>query len=184
MQRCVIMICRCPENLILGGNRIIRKLKAMRNIPYLGDIITRKFLASEALMAVGTILTVLSNIPWGKVVETAPKVADAAAKLWDMVSTRRKQDSPQNDQSTAPPDAPLSKLDLLEVRVLTLEDSVKCLQDQMQASSELIKALADQNTQLVQRVELNRVCFVRYGIATALASTTMLAVIIYLLLGW
>lgn len=133
-------------------------------------------------MAAGPIIAVLSNIPWDKVVETAPKVADAAVKLWDMV-TNPKPDPPQNDQSTASSDAPLSELDLLKARVLTLEDGVKCLEDQMQESSKLIKALAEQNTQLVQRVELNRAHFDRYAIATALGGTTLLAVIIYLLLG-
>ena len=39
-------------------------------------------------MAVGTLITVLSNIPWGQVVENAPKVAEGAVKLWNSVTHR------------------------------------------------------------------------------------------------
>lgn len=134
-------------------------------------------------MAAGTIITVLSNIPWGKVVENAPKVADAAVGLWKMVANRRKQDSNLSAQSTTSADTFLPESDLLKARVRTLEDGVKCLEDQMQASSELIKALADQNIQLVQRVEKNRVSLVRYTIAATLGGTFLLGVNIYLLLG-
>ncbi|HEU6456750.1 MAG TPA: hypothetical protein VN201_14940, partial [Roseateles sp.] len=43
-----------------------------------------------------------------------------------------------------------------EARLEALEATVDALSRQMQASAELIKALAEQNTQLVQRIELNR----------------------------
>lgn len=134
-------------------------------------------------MAVGAIIAVLSNIPWGKVIENAPKVADAAAKLWNMVVNRRKLDSHQNEHGTTSTDTFLSEPDLLKAKVLALEGSVKCLEDQMQASTELIKALADQNIQLVRRVERNRVSLVRYAIATALVGTILLGINIYLLFG-
>jgi len=133
-------------------------------------------------MAAGTIITVLSNIPWDKVVENAPKVTDAAVKLWNMVANRRKQGSDESKQGKASPDTFLSESDLLKARVLALEDGIKCLQDQMEASSELIKALADQNIQLVQGIELNRINLVRYAIATALGGAILLGVNIYLLI--
>ncbi len=132
-------------------------------------------------MGVGTIISVLSKIPWGQVVETAPKVADAAAKLWSSVTNRWKQDSRQSEHSAAALDAHQSEPDLLEARVLALEDGVKCLQDQMQASSELIKALAEQNARLVQRVEVIRIRLVRSAIAAAIGGAILLAVVIYLL---
>jgi len=130
-------------------------------------------------MGVGTLITVLSKIPWGQVVETAPKIADAAAKLWNKVADRRKRDSRPSEQSAVSQGAHASDPELLEARVLALEDGVKCLQEQMQASSKLIKALADQNAQLVQRVELLRTRFVRSVIATACCGTVLLAVVIY-----
>ncbi len=52
-------------------------------------------------MSTGAILTVLSNIPWGQVVENAPKVAEGAAKLWNSVTNFRKSASP-NQISSVP----------------------------------------------------------------------------------
>jgi hypothetical protein len=131
-------------------------------------------------MAVGTLITVLSNIPWGQVVENAPKVAEGAVKLWNSVTNRKKQDAIQDKQAAAE-DAP-SEAERMKARLLALEDSISSLQDQMQASSALIKDLAEQNTQLVQRIELNRVRLVRYSVATALQGAVLLAAVVYLLL--
>jgi hypothetical protein len=131
-------------------------------------------------MAVGTLITVLSNIPWGQVVENAPKVAEGAVKLWNSVTNRNKQDAIQDKQVVAD-DAP-SEADRMKARLLALEDSITRLQDQMQASSALIKDLAEQNTQLVQRIELNRIRLVRYSVATALQGAALLAAVVYLLL--
>lgn len=130
-------------------------------------------------MAAGTIIAVLSNIPWGQVVENAPKVADGAVKLWNAVTNRKKQDSIQKEQPSVAADSTPSEADLLKAQLLRLDDNVKSLQDQMQASSELIKALAEQNGQLVQRIELNRVRLVRYAVASASVSAILLAIMIY-----
>ena len=132
-------------------------------------------------MAVGTLITVLSNIPWGQVVENAPKVADGAVKLWNSVTHRNKPDTIQERQAAAAADEAPSEADRLKARLLELEDGVTSLQDQMQASSALIKALAEQNTQLVQRIELNRIRLVRYSVATALQGVVLLAAVVYLL---
>ena len=51
-----------------------------------------------------------------------------------------------------------------------------------QASSELIKALADQNTQLVNRIELNRVRLQRASIVAASLGALLLSAVGYLLL--
>jgi hypothetical protein len=133
-------------------------------------------------MAVGTIFTVLTNIPWGQVVENAPKVAEGALKLWNSVTNRNRQDSIQDKQATAAADENPSEADRLKTRLFTLEESVGSLQDQMQASSELIKALAEQNTQLVQRIELNRIRLVRYAVATAVGGAILLAAVVTILL--
>jgi hypothetical protein len=133
-------------------------------------------------MAVGTIITVLSNIPWGQVVENAPKVAEGAVKLWNSVTNRNKQDTIQDSQAAAAAENAQYETDRMKARLLALEDSIASLQDQMQASSALIKDLAEQNTQLVQRIELNRIRLVRYSVATALQGAALLAAVVYLLL--
>lgn len=132
-------------------------------------------------MAAGTIITVLANIPWRQVVENAPKVADGAMKLWKAATRRKKRGAGQDEYPVAAADANLSEEDLLKARVLRLEDNIKSLQDQMQESSELIKALAEQNIQLVQRIELNRVRLVRFVGATVLAGAVLLALVIHVL---
>ncbi len=74
-----------------------------------------------------------------------------------------------------------TEADVLNQRMLELEGNVRSLQDQMQAATELIKALAEQNTTLVQRVELNRKRFVRFALGTIAGGATLLAVVIYAL---
>ena len=132
-------------------------------------------------MALGTLITVLSSIPWGQVVENAPKVAEGAVKLWNSVTNRNRQGSIQDKEAAATAEETASEADRLKARLLALEDSVTRLQEQMQASSKLIKDLAEQNTQLVQRIELNRIRLVRHTVATVLGGAILLAVVVYLL---
>lgn len=96
-------------------------------------------------------LTVLQAVPWSDVIRNAPTVAEGASKLWDTVG-RKVSSKPAPASSTAqPPASPL------EARVTTLEATVADLHVQMIASSQLIKELAEQNTQLIRRAEINRV---------------------------
>ena len=132
-------------------------------------------------MSTGAILTVLSNIPWGQVVENAPKVAEGAAKLWNSVTNFRKSASPNQINDSASKKPP-SETEVLRLQMQALEETVRSLQEQMQASSELIKALADQNTQLVNRIELNRVRLQRASIVVACLGAFLLSAVGYLLL--
>lgn len=96
-------------------------------------------------------LTVLQAVPWSDVIRNAPKVAEGASKLWDTVGRKvspRASPAQTTAQGTASP---------LETRVATLEATVADLHAQMMASSQLIKELAEQNTQLIRRAEINRV---------------------------
>jgi len=102
-------------------------------------------------------VTVLQVVPWSEVIRNAPKVADGAKKLWYTVA--KKPSSPEvAESSTQAAVSPESKsIAALEARAEALEAAVSDLHGQMLAASELIKALADQNTQLIQRIETNRV---------------------------
>ena len=131
-------------------------------------------------MAAGTILTVLSNIPWGTVVENAPKVADGAAKLWSTVTRWNKSDAAQNDKIAATSDKLPSETELLASRMHTVEESIRHLNEQMQASSALIKDLAEQNTLLIQRIELNRLRLVRVMAGAASTGIVLLGMNFYL----
>ncbi|KAB0663964.1 hypothetical protein F6V25_14205 [Oryzomonas japonica] len=102
-------------------------------------------------------LALLKNVPWSEVISNAPKVVDGAKKLWNTVAKRPSppEISDSNVQSATSPGP--QAIALIEARTLALEDAVANLQGQMRESSELIKALADQNAQLIQRIESNRV---------------------------
>jgi hypothetical protein len=102
-------------------------------------------------------LVVLRSVPWADVISNAPKVADGAKKLWNSVA--RKHASPEvSDSGTARAASPEARtIAALEARVGSLEATVSDLGSQMLASAELIKTLAEQNAQLVQRIETNRV---------------------------
>lgn len=107
-------------------------------------------------MAIGW-LAVLKSVPWADVMSNAPIVADGAKKLWNAIAKK----SPSQEieapigQPALSPEA--QAIATLQARLAVVEAASSDLHDQMLASSELIKALAEQNTQLIQRIEANRV---------------------------
>ena len=129
-------------------------------------------------MSAGVILTVLSNIPWAQVVENAPKVADAAGKLWNRVARRNAQTTEELVAESQ--QRPVSEAELLKRRVDCLEDALRSLQDEMRASSQLIKDLAEQNTVLVQRIEFNRLKLVSLTTATAIGFAILVSLSLFL----
>ena len=111
-------------------------------------------------------MTVLAAVPWTEVIRNAPKVAEGAKKLWNTVGSKKGQASTDLAAARNSSDP--------EVRVAALEVIVDELSRQMQASAELIKALAEQNTQLVERIELNRRRMIRLSIIVMLLIAGML----------
>jgi len=105
-------------------------------------------------MAIGW-LTVLKLVPWQDVIRNAPKVADGAKKLW---STLAKKPPPvvRNIKSQPEPSLTAPSLAQLQTQLNTVVAEMAELHQQMLASSELIQALADQNAQLIKRIEINR----------------------------
>jgi len=130
----------------------------------------------EYFMAIAW-LTVLQTVPWTEVIKNAPKVADGAKKLWSKVA---------NQPAAAVP-APTVQADFsresqtvaaLAARTAALESTVSDLRKQMLASSELINALAEQNTQLIQRVEIHRKRALLLSIATVVVSFSALLAVL------
>lgn len=119
-------------------------------------------------------LVVLQSVPWTDVIRNAPKVADGAKKLWNTVSGKQGQ-SPLPASGPVPDGSPETQAPSgFETRVASLEAAVSELHSQMLASSELIKALAEQNGQLVARIEANRVRM--RWLSSAIAVTVIVAV--------
>ena len=106
-------------------------------------------------MAIGW-LAVLQNIPWTDVVSKAPVVTDGARKLWNAVAKKSTPPLIERADVKAIVSPEARAIAALEEKVSALEVAAFDLQNQMVASSELIKALADQNTQLIHRIETMR----------------------------
>lgn len=114
-------------------------------------------------MAIGW-LTILQSVPWTEVIKNAPKVAEGAKKLWNAVGKKRAADEVADVQPAVVHEP--HTLEALEARAAALEAAVSDLNGQMLASSELIKELAEQNAQLIKRIEANRKRTLWLGVAT------------------
>jgi hypothetical protein len=124
-------------------------------------------------MAIGW-LALLQSVPWSEVISNAPKLADGAKKLWNTVG-RKPAPSTATDANMRPAAATASPtLAALQDRIVTLEAAVSDLHGQMLASSELIKALAEQNAQLVRRIEAHRRRLRWLSAATAVLAIALL----------
>lgn len=106
-------------------------------------------------MAAGPILAVLAQIPWGKVLEKAPDIADGAGKLWRSVSRRRGDDSTAERIEAAAADH-ADATDPVTRRLRAAEQDIALLHEQMQAASALIRDLTEQNAQLIRRADEHR----------------------------
>lgn len=106
-------------------------------------------------MAIGW-LTVLKSVPWADVVNNAPKVASGAKKLWDAVGKKMPEAPISPVQPPVIFPAQVQPLSALQARIVTLETAIVDLQNQMAVSSELVKELAEQNTQLILRIDTLR----------------------------
>ena len=126
-------------------------------------------------MAIGW-LTVLKMVPWTDVISNAPVVADGAKKLWNTVA--KKSSTPAPSGTISPALSPGSNaVAVLQAQLVGVELTVAELQQQMLASSGLIQALADQNTQLIQRVEVNRIRLWWLSAATAVLGIVAVVIV-------
>ena len=120
-------------------------------------------------------LTVLKMVPWTDVISNAPVVADGAKKLWNAVakkgSTVEADPTFTHASEINSLDAP--NLEALQQQLAATRATVDDLRQQMMSSSELIKALAEQNTQLIERVGVHR-----RRLAWLTGSTVVLAIFV------
>ena len=125
-------------------------------------------------MAIGW-LTVLQSVPWSEVVRNAPKVAAGAKKLWGSVANKDGVDHAADleEQSLQPPEH--LTLGNLQSQIATLQSVAGELQHQLSESTRLITSLAEQNAQLIQRIEAMRKRTVRFGAALILVGVAAAA---------
>ena len=101
--------------------------------------------------------TVLRTVPWSEVISASPQVANGARRLWDTVN-RNKQGMPDGPMGMAPemPGQEEDVFDILINRVERNDAEVTDLRNQMRSASELIANLADQNAQLIAKMDVQR----------------------------
>lgn len=131
-------------------------------------------------MAIGW-LSVLKLVPWNEVISNAPKLASEAKKLWSTVAKTppTAEPSPAKAKPSAGSDSP--SLALLQADLELVITEVTDLHKQMLESSQLLKALADQNTQLIKQMDVQRTR-IRWltGIAVVLGVVTVINLVITL----
>jgi hypothetical protein len=114
-------------------------------------------------------LSVLSNVPWKDVISTAPKVAEGAKKLWKAVGKKSGTAEENGASAEHLASAENQTIATLDARIHGLKGDVAALNQAMLSSSELIKALAEQNTQLIRSIEIFRGRVLRLGLVTVIS---------------
>jgi len=124
--------------------------------------------------------SVLQAVPWGQVIDNAPKVVEGAKKFWSAVAS--KPATYEGEVVDLPPEVDEgAAVRALKKRLVALEKSNADLHQQMLASSELIKTLADQNAQLIRRIEANRRHTVRLTVVCVVMSVAVIAGLAFVL---
>lgn len=119
-------------------------------------------------------MTVLKSIPWVEVIRNAPKVVDAARRLWTSVRSGR---GASEVATVSPPTPSAGDGTVLRARLDAIEAELRELNEQGRATADLIKQLAEQNAGLVSRVELNRRRTVWLALTSGLSLAIALAAI-------
>ena len=125
-------------------------------------------------------LNALKKVPWAEVASNAPKVAAGARKLWNAVGKTPVGAPNAATESMQTDTAEANEVSALQSRLTLLELASLELQAQMIESSRLIKALAEQNTQLMARTEALRfhVRWLAGALAVAVLSAIALAFVL------
>lgn len=130
-------------------------------------------------MPASTIITVLSNVPWGQVVDAAPKIAEGANRLWEAAKRIRKSREISNhpdDPSPRPPDEKL-----LTERIAAAEATIEQLGAQIEDTVKVVKDLADQNARLVRQMHDGRIRMIRVVSAGAACIVALAFAVVYLI---
>lgn len=117
----------------------------------------------------GAWLKVLKSVPWSEVISAAPQVANSARRLWDTVG-RKGIDMPNTELDEAVAHMPVDDgMALIATQVEQQDIAITRLQGQMRDASRLIAELADQNSQLVAKLQAARERLTLIGFTAAAA---------------
>lgn len=123
-------------------------------------------------------VSLLMTVPWSKVIANAPEAAESAKRLWNSVAGKT---PPPKAAPVSPAAEYMSEAEVLgqmQMEIDTLKAANVGLQKHMVESSKLITTLADQNAELVKRIEGHRIRLVwlSRGLALALLALVYFAI--------
>lgn len=115
--------------------------------------------------------SVLKTVPWSEVINAAPQVASGARRLWDTVARKSGGGMAGVAPGQVVEEAPQEDVfGSLIQRVEKNEATLFELRAQMLQASEIIANLADQNAQLIAKMELARTRMLWLGVATGVSA--------------
>jgi len=125
--------------------------------------------------------TVLKTVPWSDVISAAPQVATGARRLWDTVNRKPGAVDPATGLS---PEMAAQEDDIIGLLIARSEQNdaeLNDLRNQMRSASELIANLADQNAQLIAKMDVQRQKITWLGVTAGLSA--LLAVVALVLVA-
>jgi len=125
--------------------------------------------------------TVLKTVPWSDVISAAPQVATGARRLWDTVNRKPGAVDPATGLS---PEMAAQEDDIIGLLIARSEQNdveLNDLRNQMRSASELIANLADQNAQLIAKMDVQRQKITWLGVSAGLSA--LLAVVALVLVA-
>ncbi len=116
-------------------------------------------------------------VPWRDVIKAAPEVARTASRLWDSVGKKNPEADAAQDVENA-----VHAPDPMAVRLEHAETALADLHSQMLAASEVITTLAQQNAQLVARIDMlhKRALYQAIGIGAVSVIAIIIAIAAWL----
>lgn len=119
-------------------------------------------------------LKVLKSVPWGEVIQAAPQVANSARRLWDTVG-RKGAPVPNTELDEAVAHMPLDDgLAMLAAQVEQQEVALAQLHGQVREATKVITELADQNAQLIAKLQSARERLTVIGVVAAFSGVVAL----------
>jgi hypothetical protein len=102
-------------------------------------------------------LKVLKAVPWNDVIAAAPQVANGARKLWDTVGRKQGAPGAMGEEAIMPAQAMGDDgVALLAAHIEQQDVAIAQMHNQLREASKLITELADQNAQLIAKMEAAR----------------------------
>lgn len=120
-------------------------------------------------------LLALKVIPWGDVIEHAPKVLNAARKLVDRQREQKRGPSPADLDAATGTAVAAPSPDQLQTRLQAAHERIDSLQQAQDQLTQTVADLAEQNARLVAAVNVLRLRTRLLLGATALAAVALIA---------